>query len=533
MGAAKRDMIAMTAAVDAANGAGSPAEVGRIYDAGGARAAAVAEPQSPSSLRINPSIFREYDIRGVAGADLSPEFAARLGDSFRNYLEHGGIKPNNGGRFKVAVGSDSRLSGASYRRALVSALRKDGVDVVEIGPKLGSRYMMTTTPATYFAAKTQKDLDAVIMITASHNPAEYNGFKISVGQKTIYGEEVQKILHEMQDETPRPPASVPGQLSNLDIHELYSDFIYRDLTQNGRNPTPLAGLTIVLDSGNGTAGLIAPELFRKLGAKVISLFEEPDGRFPNHHPDPSVEKNVAAAMAAVKQNHADFALLFDGDGDRLGVVDETGRMLSGEQTMTILSREILKTHPGGKIMAEVKTSQRFFDDVARHGGTPIMYKTGASLMKPKMEREGIVLGGEMSGHIVFNDERWLAFDDGTYAGARFAEVVARNKRDTVSSLLKGLPDAFSTPEISIDVDDAAKFRLVAEVNKILAADGYSINEIDGIRINFGDGWGLLRASNTQPMLTTRYEGPTERRAREIQNIFLAALEKAKRNLASP
>lgn len=467
--------------------------------------------------RLDPTVFREYDIRGVAGKELSPEFSQRLGRAFATYLKKEPPLSGAGKHYQVALSWDARASSESYRQALTKGLQDQGVDVIELG--------LGTTPLTYFAAKLHPNLDGAVMITASHNPGNYNGFKISHGKDALFGPQIQEILRLMQSQPEKLEIRTDrGTVSTSTIIPEYLDYVARDFVREG-GQLPFKGVRLVIDSGNGTAGLIAPELFRRLGAHVTSLYEAPDGEFPNHHPDPSVEENLVALKAKVVDTRASLGLAFDGDGDRVGVIDEKGNKIPGDEILTLISRHLLKSHPGAKILAEVKTSKRAFDDISKHGGVPVMYKTGASLQKPYVEANGIIFAAETTGHIIFNDARWLGFDDGIYAGARIIEIKVKNP-NTPLSKLGALPHAVSTPEMSIPAMDSVKFKVVDEARKILKAKGYPVNDIDGIRIDFADGWGLLRASNTEPKLTMRFEASTKGRMEKVRRIFIDALNQA-------
>ena len=460
-------------------------------------------------MKLTPSIFREYDIRGIAEKELSPEFAELLGRAYAKHL---------GNKGTVSVGWDCRLSSESYQAALVSGLRKGGLNVIRLG--------VCPTPLTYYSLFHLK-VDGGIMVTGSHNPAEYNGFKICVGKTTIYGPQIQElraIMEKLQHETPR--TFPEGKVSDYAIIPPYLD----ELVKKAR---PLQAKKIVLDAGNGTASTVAPPLFERLGAKVVPLFCELDGRFPNHHPDPTVVSNLQALVDAVKKEKADFGVAFDGDSDRVGVVDETGRILFGDEIMVLFSRDILKEKPGATIISEVKSSSRLYSDIAQHGGKPIMWKTGHSLIKSKMKETGAALAGEMSGHMFFAD-RYYGYDDAIYAAMRVFEI-ASAARGPLSSLLADLPPSVSTPEIRVDCEEDKKFRLVEETKNRLAKQfqQHSINDIDGVRIDFGDGWGLVRASNTQPVLVLRFEAPSQGRLDEIQNAVVRTLHEAAQAIGHP
>ena len=460
------------------------------------------------SVMIKPSIFREYDIRGIAGRDLTPEFAELLGRAYANYL--GKRTPAAERRFlTVSVGWDCRLTGDAYSSALVSGLLSGGLDVVRLG--------IVPTPATYFSIF-NLDLDGGIMVTGSHNPGDYNGFKICVGKETIHGHQIQEIKMLMEKLNHAVPAmgSRQGLATDYPVLEHYKSYICENAQGINRKKK------IVIDSGNGTASHVAPDLFTRLGAEVIPLFCELDGTFPNHHPDPTVPANLKDLVETVRKEKADFGLAFDGDADRIGLVDEKGRIIYGDELMVLLSRSVLKTNPGATIISEVKSSHRLYQDIAAHGGKPIMWKTGHSLIKSKMKETKAALAGEMSGHIFFAD-RYFGYDDAIYAGMRVLEI-ACGVSGPISSLLADLPPSFSTPEIRVDCEEDKKFKLVEETKKRLGQ--YTINDIDGVRVDFGDAWGLVRASNTQPVLVLRFEAPNEKRLDEVRKIVESALQSA-------
>jgi phosphomannomutase/phosphoglucomutase len=463
------------------------------------------------SISVNPSIFREYDIRGIAGTDLSEEFAENLGFSYSLFISKktpAARRP----RLTVSVGEDCRLSSPAYAQALISGLRKGGIDVVHLGT--------CPTPVSYFSLF-QLDLDGGIMVTASHLPADHNGFKLCLGRDALYGESIQQIQKIMESE-PRQPAIHGGSLLTRDLIPEYIDYLAARIK-------PVGAKRIVIDCGNGNGSQVVPQLFYRLKAEVTELYCEMDGSFPNHVPDPSVAANLVELIAAVKETKADFGIGIDGDADRIGVVDENGKLLYGDDLLVIFSRDILKEHPGATIVSEVKSSFRLFDDIAAHGGKPVMWKTGHSLIEAKMKGTKALLGGEMSGHMFFAD-KYLGYDDATYAALRVYEISTRHE-GPFSSLLDGLPPTFSTPEIRVKCQDKDKFGIVEKVKARLTADSAvaknKITLVDGIRVDFGNGWGLLRASNTEPVLSMRFEATTPARLAEIRKIFENALEKAK------
>ncbi len=455
----------------------------------------------------NPSVFREYDIRGIAGTDLSAEFAYQLALAYAQLL-HGTTPIAQRQRLTLSVGRDCRLSSDEYANAVIQGLIDSGIDVIDLGT--------CPSPLSYFSVF-HLNLDGSVMITGSHNPANYNGFKISRGTSTIHGETIQE-LRSILNKRLQPSAPTRGALTHYEIIPAYLDH----LTRNAR---PLSKrLKVVLDAGNGTASTVAPLLFRALGASVVPLFCELDGRFPNHHPDPTVPANLKALVASVVKEKADFGVAFDGDSDRIGLVDETGAILYGDELMVIFSRALLKEHPGATIISEVKSSHRLYEDIERRGGKGIMWKTGHSLIKAKMKETGALLAGEMSGHIFFAD-RYFGFDDAIYAAMRVLEIADAHS-GPVSSLLSGLPKSYSTPEIRVDCIEQQKFELVATVKEQLLRADMKLNDIDGVRVDFPDGWGLLRASNTQPVLVMRFEATTQEGLGRIQETMEKALADA-------
>ncbi len=468
-----------------------------------------------TQLTIRPSIFREYDIRGIAERELSAPFAEALGRAYAKLLS--GRKPAASRKnLTVAVGQDCRITSDSYSSALIQGLTRGGLDVIQLG--------ICPTPLTYFSVY-DLNLDGGIMVTGSHNPAEYNGFKTCVGKETIYGAQIQEIRHLMQQmvSSHEEGHTRLGQVSDYPIISRYTDYIVS-------KARPLRKKKIVLDAGNGTASTVAPELFRKLGAEVIPLFCELDGRFPNHHPDPTVPENLKQLVQTVLQEKADFGLAFDGDSDRLGVVDNQGRILYGDELMVLFSRSVLKEIPGATIISEVKSSHRLYDDIRAKGGNAIMWKTGHSLIKSKMKETQAALAGEMSGHIFFAD-RYFGFDDAIYAGLRVFEILSDSSRP-LSDHLSDLPSSVSTPEIRVECEEELKFQLVEETKKLLHSS-YAITDIDGVRVSFQDGWGLVRASNTQPVLVLRFEATTIPALKSNREIVEAALKKAAEQIGHP
>ena len=453
---------------------------------------------STKPVALNAEIFREYDIRGVVGVDFDEHFAFGLGQAFMTYLQ---TVKKVGDNPTITVGYDARLSSPSIAEAMTKGLRSRGANVVLLG--------LVTTPISYFSMF-QKDAPAGgVMITGSHNPPEYNGFKISVGKTTIYGSEIQELYKLMEKGT----QAVPDAKSSERKFDIFDSYVarYKEEFKN------LPDVKVVLDCGNGVAGCVVRRLFEAVGLKPVILFEEPDGRFPNHHPDPTVEKNLVDLKKAVKEHKAALGIGFDGDADRIGVVDSEGRYVQGDELMVIVSRAILATIPGAKIIGDVKCSDRLYADVKKHGGVPIMWKTGHSLIKTKIKEEHAPFGGELSGHVFFADRNY-GYDDALYAALRVVEIVARSGK-TLQQLLEGFPPAFNTPEIRIDTTEAKKRSIIEKLRSVYKADtkDYKVNLIDGIRISYHDGWALARASNTQPVLVLRFESTTAEGLMRIQN----------------
>ncbi|HWP65619.1 MAG TPA: phosphomannomutase/phosphoglucomutase [Candidatus Limnocylindria bacterium] len=444
---------------------------------------------------MNPAIFREYDIRGVADVDFDAAFAHRLGLAF------GTLALEQGARL-VSVGRDCRLTSDRYAEALRAGIAAAGLDVLDLG--------VCPTPLVYFSLFAWQ-LDGGIQITGSHNPADYNGFKICLGREALHGAQIQDLRARIEAGRFR---SGQGTIRERPVVRAYQDYLVENIGPLGRP------LRVVVDAGNGTAGPVAPEVYRRLGAEVIELFCDMDGRFPNHHPDPTLPENMEQLIAAVRQHGAELGIAFDGDADRIGVVDRHGRIIWGDELLVLYARDVLARNPGAVIVSEVKCSQRLYDDVARRGGRAIMWKAGHSLLKAKMRETDALLGGEMSGHIFFK-ERYFGYDDAVYAGARLLEILGRTGR-TVDALLADLPPSHSTPEIRVDCPDDVKFEVARRVRDAFAADGLDLIDVDGVRVRFPHGWGLLRASNTQPVLVMRFEAESPAALAE----YRAAVERA-------
>ena len=450
-------------------------------------------------MQLSASIFKAYDIRGVVPATIDEAVAEALGRSF-------GTVAIKAGERTVAVGRDGRLSGPGLSAALMRGLVAAGVAVIDIG--------MVTTPMLYFAANTL--CTSGIQVTGSHNPRDYNGFKMVMAGRAIYGEDIQTLQRMMQEET--WSLNSGGTLRQVDVLAAYSARIVGDI----KLARPLK---IVVDSGNGVAGASAPAILRAIGCEVTELFSEVDGNFPNHHPDPSKPENLRDLIAALKAGDADVGLAFDGDGDRLGIITREGNNIYPDRQMVLFAQDVLSRVPGGTILFDVKCSQRLAPAIEAAGGVPLMFKTGHSLIKAKMKEVNSPLGGEMSGHIFFK-ERWFGFDDGTYAGCRLLEILSRST--DASAVLNALPTSFSTPELNVKCAEGEPHVLVAQlVSSAHFAAPAIVNTIDGLRVDWPDGFGLIRASNTTPVLVLRFEGHTPEALHRIEAEMLALLRTVK------
>jgi phosphomannomutase/phosphoglucomutase len=440
--------------------------------------------------KLSQTIFREYDIRGLVDRDLTEQAVHLVGKAL-------GTRIREAGGRRAAVGRDARLSGPRFAEAMIGALTSTGVDVLDLG--------VVPTPLTYFAAHTA-GVDGICMITGSHNPPEYNGLKVGLGSATFHGEEIQALRRLAESGR---FAEGAGTVAPHDVVTPYLAHVRQNL-QLGRRR-----LKVVVAAGNGTGGVVAVPLFESLGIEVIPLFVEMDGRFPNHHPDPTVETNLEHLKAKVRETGADVGIAYDGDADRLGAVDEKGNVLWGDQIMILFSRAVLAEVPGATIVGEVKCSFTLYDDIAKRGGRSIMWKAGHSLIKAKMKEEHAALAGEMSGHIFFA-HRWFGFDDGIYSSARLLELLSRTDAP-MSTLLADVPRTESTPELRVDCPEDKKFEVVRRAQEWFASR-YRAVTVDGVRVVFPDGWGLVRASNTQPLLVLRFEATTRARLDEIQAL---------------
>jgi len=451
-----------------------------------------------------PVIFREYDIRGVYNGQFDDNFAYLLGRAYVVYMKNvkGISNPT------VALGGDARTSSPAIIRNLATGLMESGAKVIHLG--------LVTTPVCYFSTFEVPGVDGAIQVTGSHNPPEYNGFKISVGKGTIFGEEIQKLrmIIEKADFI-----NGKGSEEQFDIKPMYYERYHKEFGN-------IKNIKVVLDCGNGAGGSVVRGLFNAVGLNPTILFEQPDGTFPNHHPDPTVEENLVDLKEQVLKEGAVCGIGFDGDADRIGVVDHTGRMIYGDELMVIIARSILETQKGGKIIGDVKCSDRLYQDVAKHGGVPIMWKTGHSLVKEKIKVEKAPFGGEMSGHIFFADRNY-GYDDAPYAALRLVEILAKTGK-TIPQLLEGLPTAFNTPEIRIDTTEEKKVLIVEKMKEAFKGGNgadYKVDLTDGIRLSFEDGWALCRSSNTQPVVVVRYESWSQAGLDRIRNRVEAVVNK--------
>ena len=456
-------------------------------------------------MQVNPSIFKAYDIRGVVPSTLTEEVAYHLGHAF-------GTHAMANGESVVAVGRDGRLSGPLLSQALMRGLVETGVQVIDIGA--------VTTPMLYFAASTL--CASGIQVTGSHNPKDYNGFKMVLGGRAIYGDEIQTLRTIMENDAWVLKSG--GSIRQVDVTADYQARIVSDI----RIQRPIK---IVVDCGNGIAGATAPSIFRAIGCEVIELFSEVDGNFPNHHPDPSKLDNLNDLLHALKNSDAEIGLAFDGDGDRLGIVTKDGNIIFPDRQMALFAQDVLARVPGGTIVFDVKCSQRLGPAIRDAGGKPLMFKTGHSLIKAKMKEINSPLGGEMSGHIFFK-ERWYGFDDGTYAGCRLLEIVSKSA--DASAVLNALPTSFSTPELNVACVEGEPHRVSEALQKLVASGNVpspafkpEVCAIDGLRIDWNDGFGLIRASNTTPVLVLRFEGHTQEALSRIEHDMLVLLRTVK------
>ena len=454
-------------------------------------------------MGINPGIFREYDIRGITGKDIDEEVFETIGKSYGTYMSKLGAST-------ISMGRDCRVTSPELSAAFAKGLNSTGISVLDIG--------MVATPMLYFSLY-NLEVDGGVMITASHNPGEYNGIKLSAGKNSLFGEQIQEI-REIADGGEFISGS--GDVREADIRDEYIKFLKENLSIK-------PGLRIAADYGNGMIGIIGPEVFREFGCEIVELYETPDGTFPNHHPDPTVEENLAELIDTVKHNNLEVGLGFDGDGDRIGVIDERGEIIWGDMLVLIFARDILSREPGSKFIGDVKCSTRLFKGIEDAGGEAIMWKTGHSLIKNRMKVEEAAMAGEMSGHIFFAD-KFFGYDDALYAALRLLEIISTTGKK-VSELLEDIPETVSTPEIRLDCPEEIKFELVERVKNKLSEE-HQVIDIDGVRIEFPYGWGLIRASNTQPALVLRFEALDDARLQEIRSIIEGELNSQMNDLSA-
>ncbi|THF55598.1 phosphomannomutase/phosphoglucomutase [Pseudothauera rhizosphaerae] len=443
-----------------------------------------------------PEIFKAYDIRGIVDKTLTADAVRAIGHAL-------GSEAAARGQREIAVGRDGRLSGPALAGALADGIRAAGVDVVDIG--------CVPTPLTYFAAW-ELGTNSCVSVTGSHNPPDYNGLKMVLGGHTLFGEQIQALRRRIAD---GDLARGAGRLRSADVRAAYLDRICGDV----KLARPMK---VVVDCGNGVAGGIAPELFRRLGCEVVELFCEVDGSFPNHHPDPSRPENLQDVVRALRETDAELGLAFDGDGDRLGVVTKDGRIIYPDRQLMLFAADVLSRVPGGEIIYDVKCTRNLAGWIRRHGGKPLMWNTGHALVKAKLKETGAPLAGEMSGHVFFK-ERWYGFDDGLYTGARLLEILSRHADP--SAVLNALPDAVSTPELNIGMAEGEPFELVRRLREQARFEGADeVITIDGVRVEYPHGFGLARPSNTTPVVVLRFEADSAEALARIQADFRRAIE---------
>ncbi len=450
---------------------------------------------------MNSEMFREYDIRGIAGKDMTEDDVVLIGKGVGTFLLQHGCS-------KLTVGRDCRLTSDQYSEKIIEGLLSTGCDVVDIG--------VCPTPVLYFSIQ-HLDQEGGVMVTASHNPPEYNGFKLCIGTDSIHGKDIQKILGIINDKS---FVQGKGALSVVDVVTPYKDFVEKNITLS-------KPLKVGVDAGNGTAGPVAVPILKNLNCRVYDIYCDMDGTFPNHEADPTVAKNMEDLIALVKEKGLDIGIGYDGDGDRLGVVDEKGNIIFGDKLMIIFAREILSRKPGATFISEVKCSKTMYDDIEKHGGRAIMWKTGHSLIKKKMKVEDAEMAGEMSGHMFFAD-RYLGYDDAIYASCRLLEILSDTGKN-LSDLLSDVPETYTTPEIRVECPDDKKFSVVEKVTEYFR-ERYNVIDIDGVRVLFDDGWGLVRASNTQPALVLRFEAMSEKRLQEIRDLVESTLGEIQKSI---
>jgi phosphomannomutase/phosphoglucomutase len=465
----------------------------------------VASVRQPAPALPPPEIFKAYDIRGIVGSSLTPQHAQLIGCAIGSEAIERGLK-------SLAFARDGRLSGPELGMAFVKGVQSTGVDVIDVG--------MVPTPVLYFAA-IEKANGSGVMLTGSHNPPDYNGFKMMLGGETLSGDQIQKLRERIESSQ---FASGAGNYSSQGVGKAYLDRIVGDVKL--KKP-----LSVVIDCGNGVAGAIAPLLFKSMGCRVTELYCDVDGKFPNHHPDPSKPENMQDLITMVKSKNADIGLAFDGDGDRLGVIDAAGNIIYPDRLMMLFAMDVLKRNQGAQIIYDIKCSNNLTKVIWERGGEPVMWKTGHSLIKAKMKQSGALLAGEMSGHIFFS-ERWYGFDDGLYSGARLLEILSA-RRESSTEVFAALPDAVNTPEINVKMREGEHHRFIETLMMQADFGDANVTMIDGIRADYPDGWGLVRASNTTPVLVLRFEGKDQKAMQRIQQAFKVQMLAVKPDLKLP
>lgn len=451
---------------------------------------------------MNSSIFREYDIRGIADEDLTDDVVSDIGLAMGTIFAKKGLK-------KISIGRDCRKSSERIFKVLSSSIIKAGISIIDLG--------MITTPVLYFSLYGLK-IDGGVMITASHNPSDYNGFKAAIGKDVLSAAQIQEIKNIIRSKSFIQNTNL-GTIEELNLIDIYKKDILKSINLNKK-------IRLGVDCANTPIGLFAKDIMSDAGCEVYELYPEPNGDFPNHHPDPSVEENLKDLVSLVKREELDFGISFDGDADRIGVVDENGSFIYSDMVLLLLARSVLKDNPGAKIIGEVKCSKNLFEDIKKNGGIPIMWRTGHSNIKRKVKEESAPLAGELSGHIFFADKHH-GFDDALYAGLRLAEV-ASYYDGTFSSMLKDIPQMYSTPEMRIDFPEEEKFKFIEQFTKSMKnsmSSSHRLVTVDGIRIETDDGWALVRASNTQPALTIRFEANSEKNLKELMQYVQKEISK--------
>ena len=456
-------------------------------------------------MAISEDIFRAYDIRGIVKTALTPDAVTQIGQAFAS-------EARAQGQTKVVIGRDGRLSSPDLANALSNGLRAGGCDVVDVG--------MVPTPVLYYATH-KLETGTGIMVTGSHNPPEYNGLKMLIAGHTIYGDGIKSLYHRIVD---GKLESGDGSYEQQDVISSYIDTIVSDIQLT-------RPLNIAVDCGNGVAGVLAVDLFKKLGCEITELFCDVDGTFPNHHPDPSKPENLEDIKKVIAEKHLDLGLAFDGDGDRVGIIDDKQNIIWADRQMMLYAGDVLERKPGAQIIFDIKSSTNLANYIKEHGGEPLMWKTGHSFIKAKMKETGAELAGEMSGHIFFK-ERWFGFDDGLYSAARMLEILSK-RNQTTSEIFDELPDSINTPELQIMFDEGEHYKFMEKFKQEAEFENAEIVTIDGMRVNYPEGWGLIRPSNTTPCLVLRFEANNQQVLEDIQDKFRQQLHKMDSSLQLP